>query len=147
MNTATGSTTALQALVHYFESLSPATLAQLDAFYADDARFKDPFNDVTGVTAIRRIFEHMFQQLEAPRFVVTTQVQQGQQCFLTWDFVFGFKTYQSGRQQCIKGATHLVLSETGLVTLHRDYWDAAEELYEKLPVVGGLMRWLKNRMS
>jgi len=147
MNTATGSTTALQALVHYFESLSPATLAQLDAFYADDARFKDPFNDVTGVAAIRRIFEHMFQQLQSPRFVVTNQVQQGQQCFLTWDFVFGFKTYQQGKPLCIKGATHLVLSETGLVTLHRDYWDAAEELYEKLPVVGGVMRWLKNRMS
>jgi hypothetical protein len=33
----------------------------------------------------------------------------------------------------------------GLITLHRDYWDAAEELYEKLPVLGGLMRWLKKR--
>jgi hypothetical protein len=34
-----------------------------------------------------------------------------------------------------------------LVTLHRDYWDAAEELYEKLPVVGGAMRWLKKRAN
>jgi hypothetical protein len=32
-----------------------------------------------------------------------------------------------------------------LVALHRDYWDAAEELYEKLPWVGGVMRWLKQR--
>jgi hypothetical protein len=28
--------------------------------------------------------------------------------------------------------------------MHRDYWDAAEELYEKLPVLGGLMRFLKR---
>jgi steroid delta-isomerase len=28
--------------------------------------------------------------------------------------------------------------------VHRDYWDAAEELYEKLPVLGALMRWLKQ---
>jgi len=147
MNTAHGSSTALPALVRYFETLSPASLAQLDTFYAADARFKDPFNDVTGVAAIRRIFEHMFKQLESPRFVVTTQVQQGQQCFLTWDFVFCFKTYREGQQQRIKGATHLVLSDTGLVTLHRDYWDAAEELYEKLPLVGGMMRWLKQRIA
>jgi hypothetical protein len=33
------------------------------------------------------------------------------------------------------------------VTLHRDYWDAAEELYEKLPVVGGLMRLIKRRLA
>ena len=31
------------------------------------------------------------------------------------------------------------------ITLHRDYWDAAEELYEKLPLLGTLMRWLKRR--
>jgi hypothetical protein len=29
---------------------------------------------------------------------------------------------------------------------HRDYWDAAEELYEKLPVLGALMRLLKRRL-
>jgi hypothetical protein len=40
-----------------------------------------------------------------------------------------------------------VFSSDGLVTLHRDYWDAAEELYEKLPVVGSVMRWLKQRVN
>jgi len=39
------------------------------------------------------------------------------------------------------------LDAQGRVTLHRDYWDAAEELYEKLPWVGGLMRWLKRRAN
>ncbi|MGA0584669.1 MAG: nuclear transport factor 2 family protein, partial [Castellaniella sp.] len=35
----------------------------------------------------------------------------------------------------------------GLVSFHRDYWDAAEELYEKLPVLGRLMRWLRKTLS
>ena len=35
----------------------------------------------------------------------------------------------------------------GRVTLHRDYWDTAEELYEKLPVLGRLMRWLRQAGS
>jgi hypothetical protein len=43
------------------------------------------------------------------------------------------------------GATHLVFDADGKVAVHRDYWDAAEELYEKLPLLGGLMRWLKRR--
>jgi hypothetical protein len=33
------------------------------------------------------------------------------------------------------------------IDLHRDYWDAAEEMYEKFPLVGSLMRWLKNRVN
>jgi hypothetical protein len=87
----------------------------------------------------------MFANLMQPRFVVTGRVVQGRQCFLTWEFHFGFKTFKRGENQVILGASHLVFSEHGLVTLHRDYWDAAEELYEKLPWVGGLMRWLKRR--
>ena len=30
---------------------------------------------------------------------------------------------------------------------HRDYWDAAEELYEKLPVLGALMRLLRRKLA
>jgi hypothetical protein len=90
----------------------------------------------------------MFEALDAPRFVITTQVLQGTQCFVTWDFLFAMARIDGGTTQTIRGATHFVLrEEAGLwrVAVHRDYWDAAEELYEKLPVVGGLMRWLKKR--
>jgi hypothetical protein len=45
------------------------------------------------------------------------------------------------------GGSHLVLDADGCITLHRDYWDAAEELYEKLPVVGRVMRWLKAQAN
>ena len=34
----------------------------------------------------------------------------------------------------------------GKIVLHRDYWDAASGLYEYLPVVGGLIRWIKGRL-
>ena len=47
--------------------------------------------------------------------------------------------------QCIKGSSHLQLNQNGLVQSHRDYWDTAEELYEKIPMLGGLMRWLKKQ--
>ena len=100
-----------------------------------------------GVAAIRAIFEHMFVKLSAPRFVVTGQVVQGRQCFLTWEFHFSFKTFKPDSGQVIRGASQLLFSEQGLVTLHRDYWDAAEEFYEKLPCLGKLLRWLKKRAS
>ena len=49
--------------------------------------------------------------------------------------------------QCIRGATLVRFDTQGRVTLHRDYWDAAEELYEKLPLLGTLMRWLRKAAS
>ena len=154
MNTATTATTEpldpagqVAQLVQFYESLSPQSVGQLDQFYNPQARFTDPFNDVIGVVAITRIFDHMFVNLHQPRFVVKERVLQGAQCFLTWEFRFYFKGYKVGQEQVILGASHLVFSNTGLVTVHRDYWDAAQELYEKLPVVGSWMRWLKKRMG
>ena len=89
----------------------------------------------------------MFVALRQPRFVITRQVTQGADCFLTWDFYFFMDRFSSGTEQKIAGATHLVFDAKGRIELHRDYWDAAEELYEKLPVVGSLMRWLKRRAN
>lgn len=134
----------VQAVVSLFESLSPADLPTLRGVYAADARFKDPFNDVQGLPAIARIFDHMFGQLDDPRFTVRDTVAQGDTLFLTWDF--NFRTRGTGaRAMHIHGASHLRFDAGGRVALHRDYWDAAEELYEKLPVIGALMRWLKRR--
>ncbi len=141
---------ALHTVVEFFEHLQPSDLAQLDAIYTADAQFKDPFNEVQGVPAIAQIFAHMFDNLDAPRFVITQQVQQGVQCFVTWDFIFSLRSVNAGVPLIVRGASHLVLREEAgewRVALHRDYWDAAEELYEKLPVVGSLMRWLKRRVN
>ena len=139
--------TAIDRIVDAFQTLTPAGVDALDTIYAARARFKDPFNDVQGLAEIQRIFRHMYVSLENPHFVVTGRIVQGNQCFLTWEFRFVFRRFKQGEAQCILGGSHLVLRDDGRITQHRDYWDAAEELYEKLPVVGGLMRWLKGRAN
>jgi steroid delta-isomerase len=135
---------ALPRIVAFFESLQASDLSVLAAIYARDARFKDPFNEVRGLVEIEAVFAHMFKTLDLPHFVVCDRIAHGQQAFLTWDFRFRFKG--EDRWQSIHGATRLQFDAQGLVISHRDYWDAAEELYEKLPVLGALMRWLKRRV-
>ncbi len=134
---------AVDAICIYFERLSRADLARIDRIYTDDAAFKDPFNEVQGRAAIARIFEHMFDTLDDPRFVIRERIVQGPNCFLAWEFVF----QRQRRPFVIRGGSHLELAADGRIARHRDYWDAAEELYEKLPLVGALMRWLRQRLS
>lgn len=138
-------TEPVRRLATWFNQLEPAALAQLEGYYAADARFKDPFNDVTGPEAIRQVFEHMYRTLEQPHFVVTGAVCQGDEAFLTWDFRFRFKRFNPALEQTVRGTTHLRFDAAGLVVWHRDYWDVAEELYEKIPGLGGVMRWLKRQ--
>lgn len=136
--------TAFVAIQQWFETLTPTTLTHIGSVYAEQAVFKDPFQQVQGVVAIQAIFARMFEQLQNPRFVVLTVVSQGQQGFLTWDLRFGAPRLGPG-EQVIHGASHLQLDAQGRIVRHRDYWDAAEELYEKVPGLGVLMRWLKRR--
>ena len=138
---------AVERLVQFFEQLQPQDLQRLPQIYAPEARFKDPFNEVQGLAEIERIFVHMFEALDSPHFIVTERIVQNHRCFLVWDFRFRFKRFDTQNWQTVRGGTHLIFDDAGLVTLHRDYWDAAEELYEKLPMVGGLMRWLKRRAN
>ena len=133
----------LDKLIHFFESISQENTVDLKQIYTDDVFFKDPFNEVNGIQHVITIFDHMFHQLDQPRFVVTTYVSQGDQAFLTWDFLFKMKRFNRN-EQCIRGASHIRFAADGRVSYHRDYWDVAEELYEKLPLIGSVMRGLKK---
>lgn len=135
----------LTRVVSFFEQISPQDASRMDTIYSAEALFKDPFNEVRGPGDIARIFAHMFDQVDTPRFVVRDAIEQGDQAFLTWDFEFSFKSPLPRGPQVIRGASHLRFASDDRICLHRDYWDAAEELYEKLPVLGGLMRWLRRR--
>jgi ketosteroid isomerase-like protein len=133
----------LDGLLAWYETLAPDTLDALPQFYDANARFKDPFNEVRGQPAIRRIFAHMFETTEAPRFVIHERIVQGDQAFVTWTFHFGLR----GRAYEVVGGSHLRFGADGRVIDHRDYWDAAEELFQKLPVIGPVVKWLRAKFA
>ena len=133
-----------EPLIRWFETLSPETLEELPRFYATDAEFKDPFNEARGVESIKHIFRHMFSQVAEPRFAVGSRFHGDDGVMLLWDFHFRTRAPLPARAMTARGATHLRFNAAGKVVLHRDYWDAAEELYAKLPLIGSLMRGLQR---
>ncbi len=88
----------------------------------------------------------MFGLVSEPRFHVTDQWQSDNGAVLLWDFTFRMKREPTSLQ-IIHGATHLCFATDGRVNSHRDYWDAAEEFYEKLPLIGVLMRIFRRMMG
>lgn len=133
----------LARVVQAYEGLRPDTLDALEQLFAPGARFIDPFNDVRGRPAIRRVFAHMFETLEQPRFEVLQAMARGDTALLLWEMRF-----RSGeRPRCIQGMSRLRFDAQGLVSLHQDHWDPARQLYEELPLLGALLRWLRRRLS
>jgi steroid Delta-isomerase len=137
--------------IEWFETLNEPDVARMGELYSSQTFFKDPFNEVHHLRDVQAIFAHMFKRLHEPRFVVTHAFDHDDgtalAAVLTWEFHFSVRADKTAKPWLIQGATHLRFGPTGLITYHRDYWDAAEELYERIPVLGALMRWLKRQAT
>lgn len=138
---------ALARLKSYWESVTRDRLAALDGVYAPEAYFRDPFNEVRGLGELARIFGHMYDTLDEPRFTIAETILEGDRAVLIWDFDFRVKAWKPDVVQRIHGLSVVRFGADGRVTYHRDYWDAAGELYAKLPLVGPLMRFLARKMA
>jgi len=137
---------ALDALCDYFERLDAGNLTELDAYYAADAWFKDPFHEVTGAASIRAILKHTFDKLPGARFRVTRRFPGADShAVILWEMDFVMPVTR--QPTTIRGATHLEFDAAGKVIRHRDYWDAAEELYARLPLLKWLMRTLARQAA
>lgn len=132
----------LDALVDWYSTLKPETITRIRDVYHEEARFRDPFNDVRGLDAIARIFEHMFRTTEDPVFRIAATHRDRNTAWVSWVFDFRLR----GRAISIDGATRLDFGADGRVVSHRDYWDTAE-LFVELPLLGTILRGLKNRLS
>lgn len=132
-----------KVIAAWFENLSPNSLGTVAEIYAADAVFVDPFNTLFGLHAVQAVYQHMFDTLEQPRFVVTQSLAEVNKAFMTWDFHFTTR----GRAMKISGCTQFELNEQGLIVLHRDYWDAAQQVYEKIPLLGVVLRALRRKLS
>ncbi|AXI02313.1 nuclear transport factor 2 family protein [Aquirhabdus parva] len=133
----------LDNLLNWYSTMTCQSVSDCHLFYEADAHFKDPFNDVHGIDLIEKIFLHMFETTNNPRFLILETIEQDQQAFVTWLFKFSLK----GKDYTIQGGSHLKFGEQGLVTEHRDYWDAAEELLQHLPIIGKPIQWLRRQFE
>jgi hypothetical protein len=138
---------SLARIVAFFENIAPGDVARIGEIYAPEAYFHDPFNEVRGVAAIQRVYAHMFEQLVDCRFVITETLADGGAALLIWDFTFRSRAWNPRQLRAIHGASHIKLTGDGQISYHRDYWDAAGELYAKLPLIGPVLSLLRRRLA
>ena len=134
---------ATAAYISALEGLTPATLPDWRALCAENIRFRDPFNDATGLDAAEGVFRKMFEDVSQIRFRVGDSAMSGQNAYLRWRFDF----HARGQDWSIEGMSEIAFDEHGRVVCHIDHWDAASQFYETIPVLGGLIRLVKRRLS
>lgn len=134
---------AADRYISFCEGMTPADLDRLESFCAPDIHFRDPFNEVKGVAAYRRVLVKMFEDTGQPEFVVIDHALAKQVCYLRWRFAF---RRAGGETLRIPGMSEVHFGSDGLVQRHFDYWDAGQ-VYETVPLLRSLVRLVKRRLA
>lgn len=132
--------------VTLFEHLSPDNLDDFDALIADDIHFRDPFSDVSGRGKFKQVLRAMYEDVDNPKFTVLNRAWDGNQLFLKWQFDARIKRLSQNPWQVI-GMTEIHFAEDNRIAAHLDHWDAAGQFYTHMPLLGGILRWLRRRIG
>jgi hypothetical protein len=135
-----------ETLSHFFETLhKDISIGEFASIYDDAIIFKDPFNEVKGIRAVYAIFEHMYEVLDNPRFIISEYIDNENIAYVKWNFLFTFKNTKN--ESGFEGVSRIEMNKEGKITSHVDFWDAAEHIYEKLPLLGSVLRFVKHKIA
>ena len=118
--------------LNLFSNLNKENIKNFDDLVINDIIFIDPFNNIKGLDNFKKIFYHMFDKVEEPKFSIVNYAQNKDHVFLKWKMTFyAFKALQT-----IEGMSDITLNEAGKIISHFDYWDTLNGIYIKLPLIG-----------
>lgn len=121
------------------------TLDLLEQIYADDIVFQDPIHRIEGLVQLKGYFARMYAGVEAIDFDYGEVLAEETQAMLTWTMRMTHRRLRAGEELSLPGATHIRFGDAR-VHYHRDYFDAGALLYERIPVLGGVVRAIRRRV-
>jgi hypothetical protein len=139
----------LEAFCAFYNKLDNTCTEKLSTVYTDDVSFTDPLHRIQGLEALKGYFDSLYENVTSCRFDFHDTRRQDDTAFVTWTMHLAHPRLAGGRPFRVEGCSRLVFAAdgSGRVAVHRDYFDAGELLYERLPLLGGVVRRLKRRLA
>jgi hypothetical protein len=137
---------ALRRFAEFYRDFSPAWLPRLGEIYHPELEFLDPFGAIRGDLAhLEKHFGKLFTAIAESKFLVDDAARGQDGAYVRWTWIWRWR--KGSPEKRVPGVTHLRFADDGRVRFHQDLFDAAEGFYDVVPVVGGLLRFVKRRVA
>lgn len=133
------------SIEEFFNRLSADTMDCLDEFYHPRIVFEDPVGRHQGLASLRAYYAHLYREVQSIRFDFPLMVEEGDTVIARWRMFLSAKGIKRGQMIEVDGYSE-VRFQDGLVIYHRDSFDMGAFLYEHLPLLGWVLRWLKKSL-
>ena len=134
-----------QKYADFYKKLQQSTpKSAYEEFFDENTSFEDPFQKVQGFEPIHEIFLSMYEKLYNPKFEILEVVCSADVAYIRWSFHYALS--KNAEEQSFVGVSRVSFQKNGKVATHIDYWDAATHVYEKIPLIGSLIRLIKRKL-
>ena len=138
----------VQPLIKLYNQFKHIPLAeQLNETYAENFFFNDTLVTLHNRRELQKYFEHTQKNIDFMSFKILDVQETGYDVFIRWTMHTKFTVMgQSSNVQSI-GMSHLRFNNEGKIILHQDYWDSMQGFYQHIPIIGGVLQWIKNGLQ
>ena len=127
-----------------FKVLPEADLSLLREMYTDEVVFKDPVHEIRGLVGLEDYFANMMSDLTDCRFEYLDEIIGERSAYIKW--VMHYRHPRLGnRLVSVRGVSHLRFGDK--IEFHEDVYDMGAMLYEQVPLLGNVTRWLRLRLA
>jgi hypothetical protein len=135
----------IQGFIDFYSIFSEERIkSSVRDLYADDAYFRDGFREVRGVGNIESYFLSTTEAFHECIFDIQDVAYSNGNYYFRWIMKLTLKRDKENPLEAA-GMSHIRFNTKGEVVFHQDYWDTAA-LYERLPVIGAIIRWVKKQI-
>jgi predicted ester cyclase len=135
-----------QKFQYFFENLSKEKMHLVDEFYHPELEFHDPIGTLKGVTRMRRYYERMYKSVTSIKFEFSNYVESGDDIVGIWKMTLVTPNLNGGEPVVVDGNS-VIKFKNGKAIYHRDYFDMGVFIYENIPVLGFMVKKIKNRFK
>lgn len=129
----------------FYENLSLSSIENLGDIYHSEIVFMDPVSNHQGLHNVKQYFTKLLENTTHCNCKIQATMGMNNQFSVTWKMRYGHPKLNSGREIIVDGITHLKHQDDRII-LHRDYFDMGQMIYEQVPILGFVVKRIKNRM-
>lgn len=135
---------AIERFTSFYRVFSLETVRKdIRNVYADDAYFRDGYREVQGLNNIEAYFLKSAETVHECTFDIQDIAVHEGNYYFRWVMHLTTKRWKDEPIAAV-GMSHVRFDTDGRISFHQDYWDTSI-IYEKVPVVGSVIRWIKKQ--
>lgn len=133
----------------FYDDVDARQLGRLGDIYSKDVQFADPLHALTSLDQLQSYFERAFSGVHYCRFEFHSTLISRPRASFEWTMHYAHPKIRNGRNIDVRGVSVIRFDESanGKITVHQDYYDMGQMLYEQVPLLGRVVKALKGRVG